>query len=66
MLPLNTNYCKCSGCGEYFGGVKGFDMHRIGVYPDRRCLYPGDVADKHGRPKLRLDDRGYWIGSYKR
>lgn len=63
-LPVGTNYCKCSACGAYFGGVAGFDKHRRGVYPDRVCLPPSQVADKKGRPLLRLNERGYWVTSY--
>ena len=64
-LPTGTNFCKCSACGEYFGGVRGFDLHRRGEYPDRTCLAPSRVADKKNRPLLRLNERGYWVSSYR-
>ena len=60
-LKPGTNFCKCSACGMYFGGVTAFDLHRVGVYTDRSCLAPSDVRDKKNRPVLRLNDRGYWI-----
>jgi len=62
-LPPNTNYCKCSGCGLYFGGASGFDMHRRGIQ-ERVCIDPSLIADKAGKPLLRLNDRGYWVGTY--
>lgn len=62
-LPVGTNYCKCSACGEYFGGVSGFDLHRRGT-EDRACLPPSQVANKEGKSLLRLNERGYWVGTY--
>ena len=64
-LPVGTNYCKCSACGHYFGGATAFDLHRRGEYPDRACLAPSDVANKENKPLLRLNDRGYWVRTYK-
>ena len=64
-LKPGTNFCRCAACGEYFGGVNGFDLHRRGDYPDRACLPPSEVADKEKRPLLRLNERGYWIRSYR-
>jgi hypothetical protein len=60
-LKIGTRFCKCSACGRYFGGVSGFDMHRIGG----KCVDPAAILDKHNRRKLWLDDRGYWVGEYK-
>jgi hypothetical protein len=60
MLPVGKNFCKCGACGEYFGGVGGFDLHRR----DRACFAPSKVSDKKGRPLLRLNDRGYWVTRY--
>ena len=60
-LPHGTNRCKCSGCGEYFGGVRAFELHRVGQYPDRSCLAPSCVSDSQKQPLLRLNDRGYWV-----
>lgn len=63
-LKKGTRFCKCSACGRYFGGVGGFDMHRVGSWERRICLDPAAVLDKHGRRKLWLNDRGYWVGDY--
>lgn len=65
MLKPNTNFCKCGACGEYFGGVKGFDYHRVGVGGDRSCIDPSAVANRQGRRLLRLNDKGYWVGTYQ-
>lgn len=44
MTPPGTGRCRCTACGEYFGGERGFDMHRVGVFPDsRRCLNPTEM-----------------------
>ena len=65
MLPFDTKYCKCPSCGAYFGGAKAFDMHRVrgrvGSGEDRGCQPPSSVADKHGKPKLKMNNRGYWV-----
>lgn len=60
-LPIGTNRCLCSGCGQHFGGVYTFELHRTGTYPDRSCLAPSAVSDRHGRPLLRLNNLGYWV-----
>ena len=59
-LPIGTNYCKCPACGEYFGGVRGFDLHRR----KDACIPPSRVSDRKNRPVLRLNERGYWVGRY--
>ena len=61
MLPPGTNYCKCSGCGEYFGGVRAFEVHRVGVHEDRRCLLPSGMS----RMGYRKSARGYWGRDYQ-
>jgi hypothetical protein len=59
--PL-TRYGKpgtvCTACGQGFGGVWGFDMHRH----QGRCLSPGELA---GNPRLKVQD-GVWIGLLKK
>jgi len=60
MLPIGTNYCRCAGCGEYFGGVSGFDLHRKGG-----CVPPSEVRDKEGRRVLHKNERGYWVRTYQ-
>ena len=62
-LPVGSNFCKCSGCGEYFGGVTTFDLHRRGR-ENRACVPPSDVTDKEKRPLLHQNDRGYWVRQY--
>jgi hypothetical protein len=37
MLPAGTDRCRCTACGLYFGSSYGFDQHRTGPYPGRRC-----------------------------
>ena len=55
-LPFGTNYCRCSACGEYFGGVRAFDDHRVGPADDRACLDACGMA----AVGLTLNARGYW------
>lgn len=64
MLPPYSNFCQCSECGEYFGGVSTFDLHRRGKV-DRFCLPPSEVTDKEGNTLLRKNDRGYWVRNYE-
>ena len=63
-LPPGKNFCKCSGCGLYFGGVQTFEAHRVGPARDRSCSMPSEVRDKHGRPLLKLNRKGYWVRAY--
>ncbi|MGH8280695.1 MAG: hypothetical protein ACRERZ_00740 [Gammaproteobacteria bacterium] len=51
--PVGRRYCYCSACGEYFGGVVGFDLHRLGEYTQRYCINPATAG-------LTKDSRGYW------
>ncbi len=60
-LPAGTNRCKCASCGEYFGGVRAFEVHRVGPTDDRSCLAPAGMRDRHLRPLLRLNSRGYLV-----
>lgn len=61
-LPPGSNRCKCGACGEYFGGVYAFDMHRYGrPGHDRSCLAPSAMRDRANQPLLRLDSRGIWV-----
>ena len=63
-LKPGTRFCKCPTCGRYFGGVKGFDMHRVASGVGRICLDPAALLDKHGKRLLWLNDRGYWVSDY--
>lgn len=49
-LPTGTNHCLCSACGRYFGGVNGFERHRVKFL----CVDPATLG-------LVLNDRGYWV-----
>lgn len=49
-LPPGTNRCRCAGCGRYFGGVNGFERHRVSF----NCIDPASVG-------LVLNSRGYWV-----
>jgi len=63
-LPVGTNYCKCAACGRYFGGVRGFDLHRVGPANARNCADPASLVSKKGVALLSLNKKGYWVGSY--
>lgn len=42
---VGSNICMCPSCGEYFGGIRGFEMHRAGEFPDsRHCVDPASVG----------------------
>lgn len=49
-LPPGTRYCKCPACDRFFGGVSGFDRHRVNSV----CVDPASVG-------LELNARGYWV-----
>ncbi len=65
-LPPGTNYCRCAACGEYFGGVSAFDLHRVGAAEDRACLPPAQVSNRQSEPVLRLNNRGYWVSAFSK
>lgn len=61
--PLSGQLCQCAKCGQTFGGLSGFDRHRIGSYADpgqwqgtRHCM---TAAELHAAG-LSQDDRGIW------
>lgn len=50
--------CRCSVCGEVFGGLESFDTHRVGDWDARRCI---DMSDGDTNFNLMNSDRGtYW------
>jgi hypothetical protein len=49
-LPTSSRFCHCSECGRYFGGVNGFERHRVHF----QCIDPTSVG-------LKLNDAGYWV-----
>lgn len=52
-LPPGTNYCWCAECGRYFGGVTGFEQHRVAF----ACTDPANFS-------LSQNARGYWVRAY--
>jgi uncharacterized C2H2 Zn-finger protein len=62
-LPLGSCFCRCPECGEYFASETSFDLHRTGSHQkrERACFAPIEVRDKHSRPMLRLNEKGYWV-----
>lgn len=48
-LPYGTNFCLCAACGRYFGGVNGFERHRVNF----QCVDAATIG-------LRLN-RGRWV-----
>lgn len=55
-LPVGTNYCLCRGCGTRFKSVYAFDIHRVGVSGDRRCMAEGEMRERGLAP----NEKGYW------
>lgn len=49
MLPGGTDRCRCTVCGEYFGGSGTFALHRVGGWKDhgkdRRCLSVAEMTE---------------------
>jgi len=62
QLLIGSNKCLCSGCGQFFGGVRAFEIHRVmvGSTRDRACLGLGSMAERG----LRLNAKGYWVQEY--
>ena len=56
-LPINSNRCLCASCKQYFGGVRTFEIHRVGPALDRACLGLAGMAER----RLQLDAKGYWV-----
>lgn len=70
-LVNGTNYCECTVCGLFIGGVGTFDLHRVFIDKDekgrpienwerRRCLSIEEMRDKG----WRIDENGYWGRPY--
>lgn len=49
-LPIGSNFCRCSECGEYFRSERAFERHRIGEFD-----LPGD---RGCAPSARMPDLG--------
>jgi hypothetical protein len=67
--------CRCTICGEKFGGIKVFDMHRIGKFPVVNATHPLPVgqaakyrtclsADGMRKKGLHQDKQGKWVQSF--
>lgn len=56
----------CRACNRTFGGLSGFDIHRVGQYTDtppdygRRCLTDEELAAKGIMPNAK----GIYIKTY--
>ncbi len=48
-LSPGRRQCECAACGERFGGVSAFDLHRVGRHgvsegvDRRRCMAPAEM-----------------------
>jgi hypothetical protein len=56
---LRGERCKCPACGEYLNSTGMFDRHRVGKYPDRRCLTSAEMLDRG----FSKNAAGFWIRS---
>jgi hypothetical protein len=48
---------QCPTCDEYFNSTYAFDYHRVGDYPDRRCLTKEEMLEK----KMGINQYGFWV-----
>lgn len=48
-----TVQAHCTVCHQHFSTANVFDMHRRGRGDDRDCVYPGDVTNAAGVPRMR-------------
>lgn len=56
-MRLGTRFCQCAACGRTFGGVSGFELHRVGDHAiARRCMTDGELA----KAGLTLNKRGMY------
>jgi hypothetical protein len=59
---LNYAHCAATGCHQTFSCVQYFDLHRRGG----SCADPAHIVHEDDRPRLRLNDRGTWVGAEAR
>lgn len=53
---------ECMSCGERFGGLRVFERHRVGAFPDgRRCLTDDEMA----AGGWHRDTRGLWRDGHR-
>jgi hypothetical protein len=53
-------WCRCAECGRTFGGLSGFDAHRMDSVKDPydwRCATDAELKAKC----IRLSGRGWWV-----
>lgn len=53
-------WCECSECGRTFGGLYGFDLHRMDTVKDPydwRCATDAELGERG----LHLSPKGWWI-----
>lgn len=53
-------WCRCAECGRTFGGLSGFDLHRVGVTKDPydwRCATDAELVGRG----LSLSGKGWWV-----
>jgi hypothetical protein len=53
-------WCRCSVCGRTFGGLYGFDLHRMDQTRDPydwRCADDAELGDRG----LHLSAKGWWV-----
>lgn len=56
LLRPGSLVCLCRSCGVALRGVREFDLHRAGLWAERRCLTTPQMAARG----LALDPRGFW------
>ena len=61
-LPIGSNFCQCSGCGEYFNSELPFRLHRFGTHgKSRRCLTAAEMLEKG----MAVSAKGYWVSKLR-
>jgi len=45
-VKLTGQRSLCRGCNKVFSTTSTFDRHRVGEYPDRRCLTAEELTAK--------------------
>jgi hypothetical protein len=57
MLPIGSDKCRCTACGDHFNSGFAFSSHRSGaVGIDRRCLSDAERLAKG----WELSSTGHW------
>lgn len=53
---LTGNQSQCGACGTLFKSVSGFDDHRTGSHPGRRCRTEAEMRTRGYEPNAA----GFW------